>query len=762
MTRIACFLLLFSLHYGLFAQSHQLSGAVPVLNATGDTLTGAWSGAMNNAQFSTIDLNEDGKLDLVYFDRLDQTFTPLLNTATQPGETRYVYAPEYKARFDSCDCFGWAKLVDYNCDGREDILCGMTVSNVLVYENVAYADSFGFELKYFQLESLYGFGLSWLYAGKIDYPGIADIDHDGDIDFLTFGLSSNYIEWHRNMAVEQTGKCDTLIIEQETRCWGHFYESNSNNTAFLFDTLSFSCALPPDFDPDDLREPAGNSSRHEGSTILLLDLDADSTFDALIGDVSFNDVYALYNGGTIQHAYIDSVQRLFPDYDIPINTRLFPANFYVDIDNDGKRDLLSAPNYTTDIEDIEGVSLYHNDGADNAPVFSFSHKGFLQENTLDVGTGAAPAFFHYNGDTLPDLLIGNFGVTYLSGDSALNYGKLALYQNIGTATAPAYQLVDDDFLDLTTQTGFSGLRGIAPAAGDLDGDGDDDILLGNADGALWYFENVAPAGHTGTYQFVTATYGNVNVTAYSAPCLYDIDGDNDLDLFVGNRSGRIAFYENKGSATASSFVLIASEWGFIKLVEEGGGIFSNGHSRPLIYDYDGDGEPELLVGGQPGDVFIYENVANALSDTLDYVGNLFNFDFGSYSSPTVAVLDTSGFGSFVVGNRRGGLQLFQVPLPQDTTQDTTTTALEPILPQQLTVQIFPNPASGEVRLVFEGPNAGKEKEIDLVNVMGQALLRRQTQAEELRLDLSAFAEGIYYLRIRTEQRQQVEKLLISH
>lgn len=761
MMRFLSFLLLFFCFQGLIAQSYRLNNHIPVQNTAGSTLTGAWSGAMNNAQPSTIDLDGDGKLDIVYFDRLDQSFTPFLNTATQTGETSYTYAPEYKARFDSCDCFGWATFVDWNCDGREDLFCGMTVSNILVYEQVSYPDSFGFELRYSQIESQYGWGLGWLYAGKIDYPAIIDVDYDGDVDLLGFGISSNYIEWHRNLAVEQTGKCDTIILEQETRCWGHFYESNSNNTAFLFDTTSNGCALPDDFEPDG-RGTDGNSARHEGSTTLLLDLNADSAYDALIGDVSFSDVYALYNAGNTQHAYFDSVETFFPQYDQPIDVSIFPANFYLDVNNDGKRDLVSAPNFTGGVEDIKGVNLYLNQGADNAPVFEFNKTGFLQDLTFDVGTGAAPTFFHYDGDSLLDLMIGNAHATYGAMGATMSNSFIHLYRNTGTAEAPAYQLVTDDFLDLVSGGLFPNLEALAPISGDVDGDGDEDILLGNNSGGVSYFKNTAPAGHSGTYDFITDNYGGVNVGANSAPFLYDIDNDLDLDLFVGNRTGHIAYYENKGSPQSANFVLIMDKWGGIKVNEAGGGVFSNGQSRPLLYDYDQDMEPELLLGGQPGEVFIYENVANAQSDTLQYVGNLFDFDFGSYSSPTVAVLDTSGYAMYVVGNRRGGLQLFSVSSAADSIPDSTNTALEPILAAALQVSLYPNPAHTQVRLLFEGRDANASKEIDILTLMGQSLYQEQTQAAELTWDLSGFAAGLYYVRIQMNGKQWVEKLMVRH
>jgi len=74
---------------------------------------------------------------------------------------------------------------------------------------------------------------------------------------------------------------------------------------------------------------AGGGMRHAGSTTLLLDLNGDDLKDALVSDVSSNNIYALYNCGTSTYTYMDSVDRRFPSYDTPINQYIFPATYYV-------------------------------------------------------------------------------------------------------------------------------------------------------------------------------------------------------------------------------------------------------------------------------------------------------------------------------------------------------------------------------------------------------------------------------------------------
>ena len=74
----------------------------------------ALSGGINAGQFSNIDLNLDGIMDLIVFDKSGNKLSPFIN-----DNGTFIYAPKYRNNFPSMH--DWVLLTDYNCDGKNDI-----------------------------------------------------------------------------------------------------------------------------------------------------------------------------------------------------------------------------------------------------------------------------------------------------------------------------------------------------------------------------------------------------------------------------------------------------------------------------------------------------------------------------------------------------------------------------------------------------------------------------------------------------------------
>ncbi len=87
------------------------------------------------------------------------------------------------------------------------------------------------------------------------------------------------------------------------------------------------------------------------------------------------------------------------------------------------------------------------------------------------------------------------------------------------------------------------------------------------------------------------------------PCLVDHDGDGDLDLYIGNISGRVMRIENKGTAKKYSFDPSTRT----PVMAAGNPVKVDGDAGPLAADWDGDGLTDLLVGSADGSVWWYRN-----------------------------------------------------------------------------------------------------------------------------------------------------------
>ena len=92
-----------------------------------------------------------------------------------------------------------------------------------------------------------------------------------------------------------------------------------------------------------------------------------------------------------------------------------------------------------------------------------------------------------------------------------------------------------------------------PNLADIDDDGDLDAFVGNSSGDTVFFENTGTPSTPAFASAVANPFGLRNVGEQASPDLADIDGDGDLDAFIGNGIGSTYFFENMGTPTAPDF-----------------------------------------------------------------------------------------------------------------------------------------------------------------------------------------------------------------
>ena len=705
--RVAAGLLLFTLPKQVFSQSYVFNYQVDVIE-NGITYTNGFAGGLNNPQFYPIDIDQDGDQDLFVFDRAGST---ILVFTYEDGNYSYWY--QYAAVFPALE--NWVVLIDYNCDGLPDIATGFE-DGIKTYTaswngyTLAYTEDIP-SMNFFEA----GFNFE-LPVGYIDIPGFSDMDSDGDIDVLTFNITGGVVDYYKNQAVENGEPCGTWSLEHVEGCWGNFYESGITYSV----ELDYSCK----------GVTTSRDGAHAGSTFMIFDEDADGDKDLILGDLAFGVLNRLVNGGDAYYGDIVDQDTTFPSYDKPYDTPLFPAAFLYDVDHDGQDDMLVSPNSVNSSESRKNVWYYKNVSLDDTYVFDYQTDTFLVESMVDLGDGTYPAFFDYNNDGLLDILVGNFGY-YVDGD---DIGQLALFENTGTATNPAFTLVDRNFGGLAD----FGFNGICPTFTDMDGDGDSDMLIGESTGNIHFFKNIAPPGNPASFVLFTANYQGIRPGNNATPCFADINGDGLQDLLIGEQNGNVNYYQNTGTLAAPIFTLQTEFWGSIDVRLPA---TITGYSAPFVYTSPAGNF--VYVGCQDGTIYRYIPTADFTGAFVEETTMFSQIESGAFTTVAVADINADGLPEMLIGNKRGGLQLFR-----------DATAVSVAEWQSQALKTYPNPASQTVTIQL--PQDAAVSTCMVKDLHGRTTTLSFTREQNiLQCPVSELASGMYFLFVLSPDQKML-------
>ncbi len=709
-----------------------------VKGSTGENYSNPFVGGMNACQFGELDLNMDGTKDLLVFDRQGNRLMPYINGGT-PGEIDYSYAPEYIQALP--EFYHWVIFTDYNMDGKEDIFTyNPQFPGIIVYKNTSTYE-LRFELViYPYLTSWYGSGYVNILVTYADYPGISDLDGDGDLDILTFWALGSFVEMHKNLSMETYGHADSLIYERTTWCWGYFAESEESNELFL-DT----CFGTKYFFPEDLE----GKDRHTGSTLLLTDLNNDGTKDLLLGDVDYPQLICLNNNGTPEEAYISSYSHAFPNEDNPSWIYSMPVAVLVDVNNDGANDLLVSPFDPSPFvsQNHKSVWLYINEGSNTYPDFGFETKRFLQQDMIDCGSGAYPVFADINLDGLQDLIIGNYGYyknswydDYMTLHSEYA-SRIALFLNVGEAEQPQYEYITDNFGFIREMD----ILGAYPSFGDIDSDGDADMIVGRDNGTLMFYRNCSCLGNPEDFDLEDTLYQGIDVGDFSTPFLYDIDEDGLIDLIIGERGGNLNFYKNTGDLYEAVFTFITDSLGKVLVTDFN--LSWDGYSTPYIFRAQ-DGKMRLVSGSEQGIIYYYTDIENNLLGSFPASDELwkeidsveFIINKGYRTSAAIANLNDDAYLDMLTGNFSGGLNLYSTGLEPEVSMDIRDETKE----GSFRLHIYPNPANQVLKVDTRDTPLDEACIIRIFDLSGKVVFEDQFEGgTTYSLNTNAFPGGIY-------------------
>ncbi|MCU0357422.1 MAG: T9SS type A sorting domain-containing protein [Cyclobacteriaceae bacterium] len=646
--------------------TYTISQDIPVISGS-DTLSLALAGGFNAAQFNTMDLNGDGLEDLVIFDRMAGRVVTYLN-----NQSSYRYHPEYEVFFP-IEVSGFMLLRDFNCDGNKDLFT-KDLLGIRVFKNITVQ---GQPPAWEPVLFYTGFPgpksdviLTLGFSGKInlqlqpdDMPALLDADGDGDLDIMNVKfVGTSTIEFHKNFSKERYGTCDSLDFVRITQTWGDVEECSCGDFAFFGNSCSAS---------------GGRIKHAGGKSLLVIDIDHDNDLDVLYSESECTRVYQLTNTGDKDNPLITEA-RTFPP-ETPVNILPFPSVYFEDVDFDGKRDLLASPNifvreyFSTNLK--QSAWFYKNTGTNEAPAFTFQKRNFLQEEMIDVGDQSVPALYDADGDGDLDLFIGSFAT------DGLGRGSIFYYDNVGTRTEPAYELITEDLYGLS----FYGFTNIKPQFFDMNGDGKTDLVFtaSNRFGVgtnLYFVPNQNNIGLNFQDQSVTPL--NFPIFAGENVTIAYINDDKLPDILLGKQNGSVQYWQNTGIPDTPVFTLANSEY-----LGLGPSVLRQ-FPTTSIGDLNGDGRQDMILADQTGTITIIDNfkqTSNAGNGIRDVIFNSISQSYTSMNLggriwTTVANLYSMNKPAIIVGNVLGGLHV----LKHDGGQ---------VLPEKPTIDIFPNPIS---------------------------------------------------------------------
>lgn len=326
---------------------------------------------------------------------------------------------------------------------------------------------------------------------------------------------------------------------------------------------------------------------------------------------------------------------------------------------------------------------------------------FFSDNPLkdsDVGSSSAPNFVDLDGDGDLDAVVGN------------SYGTINYFRNTGNRKKPKFREITGnqnpfDTIDIGSSS--------KPTLIDIDRDGDLDAFIGNSSGTLNFFENIGNKKRAVFVELTGNPLSTLDVGSNSDPAFVDIDGDGDLDAFIGNSYGSINYLKNTGNSKKPKFreqkgrknlfsdidvgsnssiafvdidgdkdfdALVGNDGGTIELFENTGsrkrpkfsqiigsgnpliGASASGNygsnSTPELVDIDGDKDFDTFTGNRSGTIDFFENAGNQKQANFE-TNPLFGEDVGSSSTPTLADIDGDRDLDVLVGNSDGRIELFE-------------------------------------------------------------------------------------------------------
>jgi hypothetical protein len=606
----------------------------------------------DESQLALVDIDDDGDLDLI----------------AGPGETQYFYnASPYEA--------GYGKISYFKNTG--------TIS-APAFQNQTGTDNPFPVLSYLS----YGAGFA-----------MADLDADGDLDYLIFHAYDGD---------------------------SYFYLNNGTASSPSFSLVTFSSPIPD----------IGSTLTEYYGYVQFVDLDNDGDLDLTVSSY-YNEPLYYKNNGTAAVPLLTLQSGTNNPFVGEWGEIEKPAHTFADLNNDELKDLVMAVGDET--------YFVYNTGTASAPKFQTPTR-------LDNEPIITFADIDDDGDL--DMIVGT------------KY-DLELYRNIGTDSKAQFllEIGSSNPFNSIGSGEYSGGYNLSPTFADLDADGDLDLALGKSYGIVEFYYNNGSASSPSFNIAATGTsnpFEGFSFNDYPSPAFGDLDGDGDADLLVADEDGNHIYYVNNGTTSAPDFTeQTGTGTPFDNALE------SYLNAKPTFADVDGDGDLDMVVGvrtnsyytnytlyNNSGALYYYQNVSTTSTASFERVTgsgnpfeNIVNLEFQNKLSPAFADLDNDGDLDLFVADNDG-----TVWFVENTTENSgppTNVAKAANISFAAAVEAFPNPTQGNLQYKLDDA-IGAAMQVRVLDLSGMVVYSEEVvnsgNAQEL--NLSQLDAGVYILQLQ--------------
>ena len=361
-------------------------------------------------------------------------------------------------------------------------------------------------------------------------------------------------------------------------------------------------------------------------------------------------------------------------------------------------------------------------------------------SVVGIGVRSMPAVADLDADGDADVLVGEFN------------GGLYFFENTaGPNATPSFLSATQDPFGITRPASqFT----TAPALADLDTDGDIDIVLAVETGILYVLLNGAgPNAEASFGPPQNAPYGLSTGPTFPSPAAADLDGDGDTDVVVGNSTGSFRVHINSAgpNATPAFEAVRVNPYGLSDI----GSV-----STVALVDLDLDGDMDLLAAERT-QFFYFENTAGpgaATPSFLPPVTDPFGLD-PSFNSPSPVVADLDGDGDLDVlaGESLGNLRYFEATRPVATEDD-------PGADAAVSLALAPMPASASSRATLRLDTPQRVR-LDVIDALGRVVMvafeGRVADEVSVDVDVRGLAPGVYRVVARGDTFVSSRALVVA-